>query len=230
MADNDKMLHDEHRKRLKAKFAKCGADGLSEHEFVEMLLFYALPRKNTNEIAHLLVNEFGGLRGILDADVESIAKIKGISYHTALMFRLIACSVKKYVNDTNEIIGTVLTPMNVQAYVKNLFYGHPNEIAYLILMDNQCVVKKVKQISAGNSNSTPIYTRDIVKLTVNERYPYVILAHNHPNGNILPSNNDMQMTKKLEMALSFIDVRLVDHIIVAGEKVTSLLRHFNAME
>lgn len=230
MTEKNKFLHDEHRKRLKEKFSKYGSEGLSEHEFIELLLFYALPRKNTNDIAHLLINEFGSLRGILDAEAESLVRINGISEHTALMFKLISASVRKYVNDVNEIVGTILTPLNIHSYVRGLFYGHINEVAYVILMDNQCIVKKVKQISSGNVNSTPIYTRDIVKLVVNERYPYVILAHNHPNGSAMPSGNDLQITKKIEMALNFIDVRLVDHIIVSGEKVISLLRHFNAIE
>lgn len=230
MAGNDKFIHEEHRKRLKEKFSKYGSEGLSEHEFVELLLFYALPRKNTNEIAHLLINEFGSLRGILDAEVENLVQINGISEHTALMFKLISASVRKYVNDVNEIIGTILTPLNIHAYVKGLFYGHINEVAYVIFLDNQCIVRKVKQISTGNVNSAPIYTRDIIKLAVNERYPYLILAHNHPNGSAMPSRNDFQITKKIELGLNFVDVRLVDHIIVSGERVVSLLRHFNAIE
>ena len=230
MIEEVKSIHNGHRQRLKDKFLRYGADSLEEHEFIELLLFYALPRQNTNEIAHNLINEFGGLRDVFEADIDNLVKIEGVSYHTAMMFKLMAACVNKYVNEVNNIANAMLTPLNIHTFIKNLFYGHTNEIAYAILLDSQCVVKKIRKISSGTVNATPLYTSDIVKMAVNERYPYMILAHNHPNGNAMPSANDLQITKKLEMALSFVDVRLVDHVIVTGENVISLARHFNAME
>ena len=88
-------------------------------------------------------------------------------------------------------------------------------------------MRKIQRLSSGTVNATPIYSRDIVKMVVNERYPYIILAHNHPNGNAMPSKSDLEVTKTIEMALSFIDVRIVDHVIVSGDKVISLARNFN---
>lgn len=232
MTGSDKSLHEKHRERLKEKFLNAleegnAEDALLDHEFVELLLFYAVPRKNTNEIAHRLINEFGGIGSILDADVDKLMEIEGMGRHSATMLKLISACAKRYINDVNDIKDTRLTPLNINTYIKNLFYGHTKELAYVVFLDSDCIVRKIKRLSSGTVNATPLYPREVVKLAVNERYPYLILAHNHPNGNAMPSGNDMQMTKTIEAALSFVEVRLVDHVIVSGDKVTSLARHFN---
>lgn len=230
MAQVSDTLHEKHRERLKEKFLEFGLDGIEDHELVELLLFYAVPRQNTNEIAHRLINEYGRLSDILEADTENIINIKGISKHSATLFKLILACVNKYMNEQNDIVNAMLTPKNIDKYIKNLFYGHTNEVAYALLLDKDCVVKKIKKMSSGTVNAAPLYPRDVVKLAVNEKYPYMILAHNHPNGNAMPSQNDFKITKTIELALNFVEVRLVDHVIVSGEKVISLARHFNFFE
>ena len=230
MAEEHNTLHEKHRERLKEKFLEFGLDGLEDHELVELLLFYAVPRQNTNEIAHRLINEYGRLSDILEADTENLMKIKGISKHSAVLFKLILASVNKYMNEQNDIANAMLTPQNIDKYIKNLFYGHTNEVAYALLLDKECVVKKVKKLSTGTVNAAPIYPREVVKLAVNERYPYILLAHNHPNGNAIPSQIDLKVTKTIELALNFVEVRLVDHVIVSGEKVISLAKNYKILE
>lgn len=230
MAEEHNTLHEKHRERLKEKFLEFGLDGLEDHELVELLLFYAVPRQNTNEIAHRLINEYGRISDILEADTENLMKIKGISKHSAVLFKLILASVNKYMNEQNDIANAMLTPQNIDKYIKNLFYGHTNEVAYALLLDKECVVKKVKKLSTGTVNAAPIYPREVVKLAVNERYPYILLAHNHPNGNAMPSQNDLKITKTIELALNFVEVRLVDHVIVSGEKVISLAKNYKILE
>ena len=230
MAEEHNTFHEKHRERLKEKFLEFGLDGLEDHELVELLLFYAVPRQNTNEIAHRLINEYGRISDILEADTENLMKIKGISKHSAVLFKLILASVNKYMNEQNDIANAMLTPQNIDKYIKNLFYGHTNEVAYALLLDKECVVKKVKKLSTGTVNAAPIYPREVVKLAVNEKYPYILLAHNHPNGNAMPSQNDLKITKTIELALNFVEVRLVDHVIVSGEKVISLAKNYKILE
>ncbi len=230
VADKQSELHKEHRKRLKEKFYEFGLDGIEDHELIELLLFYAVPQKNTNEIAHKLINEFGRLSDILEADPENLMEFKDVKQNAVILFKLILACVNKYMNEQNDIVNAMLTPQNIDKYIKNLFYGHTNEVAYALLLDKDCVVKKVKKLSSGTVNAAPLYPREVVKLAVNEKYPYMMLAHNHPNGNAMPSQNDLKITKTIEIALNFIDVRLIDHIIVSGEKVTSLAKSFNVIE
>lgn len=209
---------------------KYGLDALEDHEFLELILFYAIPMKNTNEMAHDLINEFGSFKDILEADIENLEQIEGLSEHSALLFKIILASANKYINSVNNIANARLTPENINIYVKNLFYGHTNEVAYVLLLDKDCVVRKVKKMSQGTVNATPLYPREVVKLAVNERYPYMIIAHNHPGGSPIPSKEDLYITKTIELALNFVDVRLVDHIIVAGERVVSIAKHFHILE
>ncbi len=237
MAPKDKEkihenIHKNHRQRLREKFSNAVEEGnvdnvLEDHELLELLLFTAIPRKNTNDLAHYLMNEFGSLSGVVDADKEQLMSIDGIGEQAATVIKLISSLVKRYINDVNDIKNARLTPLNINSYIKNLFYGHTNEIAYLLFLDKDCVVKKIKRLTSGTVNATPIYPREVVKLAVNERFPYVILAHNHPNSNSMPSAADMEITKIIDKALSFVEVRLVDHVIVAKDKVTSLARNFN---
>lgn len=225
-------IHKDHRQRLRDKFNLAIEEGnvenvLEDHELLELLLFIAIPRKNTNEIAHKLMDEFGSIGGVVDADTEVLQKIDGIGEQAATAIKLISTLAKRYINDVNDIKNMRLTPLNINSYIKNLFYGHTDEIAYLLFLDKNCVVKKIKRLTSGTVNRTAIYTREVVKIVVNERYPYVILSHNHPNSSSMPSKEDIAITKIIDKALSFVDVRLVDHVIVTNEKVTSLARDFN---
>ncbi len=222
--------HEAHRQRLRDKFIKFGLDALEDHEFLELILFYAVPRKNTNLIAHDLISEYGSFKDILEADLDNITRINGLGENSALIFKIIMASIRKYITCVNDISEARLTPHNICIYVKDLFYGQTNETAYVLLLDKDCIVRKMRKLSEGTFNKTPLYPRDIVKIAVNERYPYLIVAHNHPGGSPMPSKSDIYVTKAIEMALSFIDVRLVDHIIVAGEHVVSLSKHFNLID
>lgn len=230
MAERHSDLHKEHRKRLREKFLKVGAEGLATHELIELLLFYAIPMKDTNETAHQLIKEYSRVTDILEASPESLAEIEGLGENSAILFKLILAIMNKYMTEQNDLVNAMLTPKNIDKYIKNLFYGHTNEVAYAILMDKDCVVKKVKMLSTGTVNSAPLYPREVVKLAVNEHYPYMILAHNHPNGNAIPSQNDFKITKTIELALNFVDVRLVDHIIVSGNDVISLAKNYKVFE
>lgn len=223
-------VHRGHRQRMREKFLQSGLEGFAEHELIEMMLYYAVPIKNTNELAHRLKNEFGGIVNILDADESHLRSIEGVGDGTVTMIKFIRSCVEKYINEKDNISNVRLTPANINTYIKNLFFGHTREMLYAVLLDRDCIVKKVKKISVGTVNATPLYPREIVQFAVNEKYPYLLIAHNHPNGDPTPSAADLKITKTVELALSFIEVRLVDHVIVAGEKVVSIAKNFDIFE
>ena len=104
MVTEHNTLHEKHRERLKEKFMEFGIDGIEDHELVELLLFYAIPRQNTNETAHRLMNEFGRLSDILEADAENLTAIKGVSSHSATLFKLILACINKYMTEQNDIV------------------------------------------------------------------------------------------------------------------------------
>ena len=227
---DEENIHKYHRQRLKKKFLEYGLDALEDHEFLELILFYAIPQKNTNELAHRMLNEYGSLKDILEADTENLTRIDGLSEHSAMLFKVIMAATRKYINSVNDIMEARLTPENIHLYIKSLFYGKTDETAYVLLLDRNCVVRKIRKMSEGTINATTLRTRDVVKVAVDEKYPYLMLAHNHPGGNPIPSKSDLYLTKAIELALNFVDVRLVDHVIVAGERVISLQQNFKILE
>lgn len=225
-------IHKGHRDRLREKYKLCIEDGavdniFQDHELLELLLFTAVPRKDTNQMARKLILEFGSLADVIDADIDCIKNVEEVGEKVAITIKIIGSIAKRYINEVNDIKNMRLTPLNIDEYIKNLFYGHTKEIAYMLFLDKDCVVRKIKRLTSGTVDSTPIYSREVVKLAVNENYPYVMLAHNHPNSSAMPSAQDMEITKIIDKALTFIDVRLVDHVIVARDKVISLARNFN---
>ena len=226
MDKNNENIHKDHRKRLKKKFLTYGHEVLSEHEFLELLLFFSVPYKNTNELAHKLLIEFGSLSGVLEADYETLRSldIKDMKDNSACLMKALMSCVHRYNAQKNDITKTKITPQNISIFAKNLFYGQNDEVSYALLLDRECYVKKVKLLSKGTINSTAIYPREVIKLAVSHEEPYMMIMHNHPHGTPNPSAQDIEVTKSLINALSYAEVRLIDHVIVAGEQVVSMAK------
>lgn len=229
MEKKKESLHAGHRQRLKEKFLKYGHDVLSDHEFLELMLFFSIPYKNTNEIAHKLLMEFGSFSQLLETEYETIRnlEIKGMADNTACLLKVAMAIVARYNREKNDISKKRITPDNIRFYAKNLFYGYNEEVSFALLLDKECYVKKVKLLSKGTINSAPIYPREVVKFAISYDEPYVMVLHNHPNGITEPSKEDFQVTETLKNALNYVEVRLIDHIIVAGEKVVSMAKDYN---
>ena len=214
-------VHKGHRDRLKRKF--LNADNLEQHEALEVLLYYALPQKNTNQIAHELLRKFGSLAGVFEAEMSDLMKVDGIKEHAATLIKLQTALFRMYLQDKYEIKNIKLTPENAGKYIINLFYGYTFERLYAIMLDAEFRVISPVKISDGTNNSSPVYPRDIIKSALETNAVNVILAHNHPNGLLIPSAADIKVTKIVDKALSFINVCLIDHIIVADNKYLSIL-------
>lgn len=232
--DNDKItgeikenVHKGHRDRLKNKFLTYGENVLSEHEFLELLLFFSVPQKDTNELAHKLINEFGSFSQLVEADYEVLRNVDGVKDHTACLLKVALSCATKYISQKNDISKTRITPDNIGTFAQNLFLGHNEEASYALLLDKDCYIKKVKRISTGTMSYTPMYPREVVKFALSQNEPYLIMMHNHPNGTPQPSEEDIETTKTLINALSYVDVRLVDHVIVAGSQIVSLAKDYN---
>ena len=220
-------VHSGHRERLKGKFLNHGEEVLSEHELLELLLFFSVPQKDTNELAHKLLNEFGSVSQLIETDYEVLRNVEGVKDHTACLLKVVLSFASKYISQKNDISKTRITPQNIGTFAQNLFLGHNEEASYALMLDKDCYIKKVKRISTGTMNYTPMYPREVVKFALSQNEPYLIIMHNHPNGTPQPSEDDIVTTKTLINALNYVDVRLVDHIIVAGNRIVSLAKDYN---
>lgn len=209
-------MHEGHRDRLKGRFITEGLDQFNEHQVLELLLFYSIPRKDTNELAHELINKFGSLSGVLEADVSELMKVNGVGKNTAVLLSLVPSLSQKYINNRWREKPQLNSTQKAGAYIKSLFIGEKYEAFYAICLDSQNRVNYADKVHEGTIDSAPVYPRLIIESALRHQASSLILAHNHPGGSLHPSNADIDATKKIIAACETISVRVVDHIIVSG--------------
>lgn len=215
--------HDGHRDRLRQRLIKSGADSLENHEIIELLLYYAVPRKDTNELAHLLMDSFGSISAIMDAPFSCLSEVDGIGESSALLLKLIPVLARLYMEDKYKNLDKIMTEEKVHKMILNKFIGRTNENIALMLMDSKHKLLFFGIVCEGNTNASDIHIGKIMNLAVKYNAAYCILAHNHPSGVALPSNQDLETTRALSSAFRLLGVRLLDHIIVADNDSISLL-------
>ncbi len=210
-------IHAGHRDRMKDKYLKSGIDNFSDHELLEMLLYYALPQKNTNELAHNLIAEFGSLKGVLEADTDSLMRVDGIKKHTAILLSLVnGINRRTRISENNDcMIFDSLS--KVGEYLLNYYSGLCREQVCVMLFNNSMKLIDFVKISEGSVNSAAIDYRSIATISLTKNASCVILSHNHPNGLAIPSSEDREVTKTVESALSVLGITLLEHIIVGSE-------------
>ncbi len=217
-------IHDGHRQRLKERFLQDGLDNFTQVQVLELLLFYCIPRQDTNPIAHALLERFETLSQVLEAPVEELEKIPGMGRSAATFLHLMAQS-SRYYQINRAMQSKVLTTIEqCGAYLCPFFIGRPNETVFLLCLDAKCKVLCCKHIGEGSINSAAVPIRRIVQTALAANASSVVLAHNHPSGLALPSREDVQTTRRLAIALDAVDVTLIDHIIVAEDDFVSLVQ------
>ncbi len=216
-------IHDGHRKRLRRRFLQEGLSGFEEHTALEILLFYALPRCDTNGIAHALLAKFGSFSAVIDAPIKELAQIKGVGENSAILIKLIP-EMGAYYLDNKTLPGEIINSTErAGAYFMAKFFGKCTEEAWMLSLDDKRkVIRSVLLSDDGIVNAVRITVRHIVEQAVNSNATSVILAHNHPGGVALPSIGDKQVTAQAYKALHMINVQLVDHIIVADGDFVSM--------
>ena len=215
-------IHDGHRARLKQRFLEEGLDGFSEINVLELLLFYCIPRKDTNPIAHALLEHFGSLPQVLEAPPEELVKVSGISDNAATFLNLVTAAGRYYQVKRVEKQRVLTTTDECGEYLVHHFIGRRNEMVYLLCLDAKCKVLCCKEVGEGSVNSAGISIRRIVEVALGANASTVILAHNHPSGLALPSGEDVQATRRVAAALNAVEVQLADHIVVADDDFVSL--------
>ncbi len=215
-------MHEGHRERLKDKFIKNGLDSFEPHELIELLLFFSVPRKDTNELGHKLINSFGSLASVFDAPIESLQEVNGIGKSSAILIKLIPEICRKYMEDKFNYHDKIIDIENAGVILMNKFIGRINETVVLMLLDSKRKLLFCGTINEGSVNSCDIYIRKLVEYAIKYNSSMAIIAHNHPSGVALPSRNDIATTFAVKDALKLVGVRLIDHIIVADSDYVSL--------
>ena len=218
----DQVNHEGHRQRIKQRFLREGMDSFSSYQVLELLLFYGVPYKDTNEAAHRLLDLYGSLSGVFNADYNELTTVPGVGPHAAVLIRMVPSLARRYIKDRWNDKTRITDSKNAGLYATTLFIGVEYEAFYMICLDSQSRVNVPVLICEGTINEAMVYPRLIVENALRHKSALVILAHNHPGGSTEPSLADIEMTKKLARALDVISVKIMDHIIVAGDKFTSL--------
>jgi len=215
--------HAGHRKRLKADYAKDGSfDKFHPHKVLELLLFYVIPQKDTNEIAHRLIDRFGTLEAVLNADRSELEKIDGIKGEASLYLTLFN-NLERYRRMNSPQLPAILdTPGKMIEYVRPLYYNKNKEISMIICLDSKCRVIGCYDILEGTSNFTAFDPRKVMDAVIKSNASKVILSHNHPSGDSKPSRNDIETTGAIIRMLTQIGVKVCDHIIISPEGDTAL--------
>lgn len=218
-------IHRDHRSRMKARFAAQGLDGLNDHEALELLLYFAVPRVDTNPIAHRLLDTFGSLHGVIDASPEALKSVQGIGDNAATLIVLLREMMRRYAIDKAEkdLKGASLTTTEkIGQYLSPYFVGVNEERFVALATDMKGKVLGVEEISRGTTRATDVNIRKLVEFAIRYQAASVILAHNHPGGLALPSHDDMQTTRRIRDTLGTLSIGVRDHIIIAADDFLSM--------
>lgn len=222
---NKQQLHKGHRERLRERFLREGLDNFEDHQVLELLLFQAIPRLDTNPIAHRLIHRFGSLSAVLEADPKDLAVVNGVGSNAAAFLSMIPQITRRYFLDRIKHTRKPLNTSEAAAeYLVPLMAGRSEEVFYVICLDSQLRVLYPALISEGTVKDALVHPRHVVEAAVRHKAASVVLAHNHPAGTVRPSKHDHAITKRLVQALGGINIPVVDHIIVAGELIYSFSR------
>ncbi len=222
--NNQKMnVHEGHRARLREKAHKGGTENMPDHELLEILLYNTNTRCDTNPIAHRLLDEFGSIVNIFDAKKESLLKVEGIGKESAVLLKAVKEIITRYNVGKMKVSENLDTFEKVKKFIISKFVNLTEERFYVICLNNNYKYIDGKFLSdAGTPTESIFYTRDVAHYVLNVNAVHVILAHNHPSGEIYPSYDDIRMTRSLKNILAPLGVRVDDHIIVGQDDAYSM--------
>ncbi len=216
--------HKNHRKRVRARFLNEGLESFEEHQVLEMLLFYGVSQIDTNEMAHRLIRKFGSLRGVFDADHSELMQVEGIGEACATLIKFAAAVSKRYAASDIKVGERFDTVEKVGKYLTWLYMGVNVEKVYLLVFNGKLEMTNCKLICEGSINSAAFTPRAIFETALLEKAEGIVLAHNHPTGLAIPSGNDIEYTTQLKYLCNQVGINLLEHIVVAGNSFTPILR------
>ncbi|MCC8182734.1 MAG: DNA repair protein RadC [Clostridiales bacterium] len=218
-------IHSGHRQRTKARFLKYGGEPLEDYQLLELILFYAIPQGDVNPLAHQLINRFGSLREVLNAEPEELKRVPGISDHTATLLRLFPEVFARYQQTEALSTTTIIRNAADAAEVfRSYFIGARVEKVYMISTDVKGKLLSCDLIAQGAADAVLMDCRKVVRTALSRNAWQVFLAHCHVSGVATPSLADRQTTSRLQQALNLLGIRLADHLIFADEDYVSMLQ------
>ena len=215
-------IHDGHREKMRQRFMTGGLDAFADHEILELLLYYAIPRRDTNPIAHALMERYGSLPAVLAAPMEDLKRTEGIGESAAVLLHLVpqVCRRARLAQVGEDQV--LNSSERAGANLLECFDGESREVIYQLCLDRKGKLLACKRLGEGSVASADLDVRRLVENAILTGAGAVILAHNHPSGVALPSDGDYTATMRVRAALNAIGIELADHIIVADGDFVSM--------
>ena len=221
--------HSGHRERVRNLFLESGLDGFSDHNILELLLFYTIPKRDTNVIAHDLIDRFGSLRRVLDAKPEELCSVKGMGMYTATFLSILPQLARRYcISESRQKHAIKIEDQEaVETYLRSRFIGESQECIYMLAFGNDGQMTGCTKVTTGSLSKIRFDGRAIVEAAFRMGAVSAVLSHNHPGGVAAPSQDDVDTTKIVANTLSACNIHLVDHIIFAGDECFHMASHIN---
>lgn len=221
--DSTKNIHEGHRDRLKDRFVNHGLRSFAQHQVLELLLFYCYDRRrDTNEVAHMLINEFGNLHNLFNAESNEIQTRGSVTKHVAVLLSMVPGLLQQYMHSQWSGKIYIDSPRAAGKYCSTLLFGEQRECMYVLCMNKQRRLLYSELISRGTTDQVMIYPRVAVEAVFKHNANVVILTHNHPSGVAKPSRSDVELTNNLINLFEQVGITIDDHIIVAADSYCSL--------
>ncbi|MBQ7334911.1 MAG: RadC family protein [Clostridia bacterium] len=218
-------IHQNHRNRLRERCNSFGVESLADHEYLELLLYYSIPRTDTNPIAHALIEHFGSLQNVFEASRDELMQVEGVGEGSALLLSSLIEGYRRYARDSRVHAEVYDTVSKIADYIWCRFLGRDHERLYLMLFNNKMNMIDCCVLSDGSVNSANAPVRLMVEKAIQKKAAAAVLAHNHPHGNVTPSNEDIEVTCKLAEALMFFEIPLCEHLIVTDDRFSAIMKH-----
>ena len=223
-------IHDGHRQKLRDSFVEVGLEGKTDHQILELLLTYALPRIDVNPIAHELIDTFGSLSGVMDADITQLTKIKHISQNVAVLLKLVPQISAKYYQSKHGKRVHLNTVGAIKDYMIPQLANEKAEVFYVLCLDAHLNLIRAIRHSEGSPSKTSIDIRALANQVLNTGTDRIILVHNHLSNSATPSVSDIDATRKIQAAFEMLNVNVLDHIIISGDKYFSFFTNKEMLE
>ena len=218
-------MHEGHRKRIREKYRRNGLENFADHEVLELLLFYANKRSDTNETAHKLIQRFGSLSAVFEASYDELIQVEDIGDIAATLITMVPALFRRYSNDKLNDISEINNTQQAIEYVKPKFFGLNSERCALVILDSQNRVKNFIFVCEGSLNATSLDMRKCAQLALSNNAAAVIMVHNHPSGVASPSRADIETTQAFVSAMAPIGITVSDHIILSDDDSFSMASH-----
>ena len=223
MAEN---VHTGHREKMRDRFIRDkGFENFEDHQILELLLFYANARGDTNPVAHRLIDTFGSLKGVLEARPEQLMAVEGIGKQAATLISMVVPLTRVWHRCAMEVPDRIGNSREAENYCLSILAGERTERFYVISLNAKCNILGRRKISEGSLSEVSAYPRMVMETALNYNAHSVLLCHTHPGGTCAPSPEDISSTIQLQRLLNGVGILVLDHIIVAGDRTYSMIQH-----